>query len=453
MAVVQSTPLRTALRKLFPDAVLLGLARETGAVRRSRKIDIVALFWTVVLGFGVGRTRCLAAFRCTYQKLRGQELAPSSFFDRFTDGFARLLQRAAEQALRSTCATGAHLRGALAAFADVVVADATVVRLHDLLAHVYPGTRTNQNLAAVKLHLVHSVTGAGRGSVRLTGERVHDGKVLPVGPWVRGCLLLFDLGYFGYRLFARIHDNGGFIVTRLKARTNPKIVAVNRRHRGRAIDLVGCRLRDIDARLRRDVLDADVTVCFKRRTYAGRSRGDSLTLRLIALRHPATDELRYYLTNAPVDTLAAEDIAAVYAARWQVELLFAQLKSLFRLDQVASRKPQVVHALLWAAVLSLLAADQLRRVVLRRSRLDDASCPRQRWARLFARIAEDLLRLVLSPPRQVAHLNAPLLKLLRHEAPDPNRNRPGLLETIGLRRHRCQSNGPFNNANRSFESR
>lgn len=42
------------LTELFPAEWLLETAREVGCVRRIRKIDPVAFFWVLVLGFGTG---------------------------------------------------------------------------------------------------------------------------------------------------------------------------------------------------------------------------------------------------------------------------------------------------------------------------------------------------------------------------------------------------------------
>ena len=38
--------------------------------------------------------------------------------------------------------------------------DSTVMRLHDLLEKAFPACRTNHTLAALKMHVVLSVTGA-----------------------------------------------------------------------------------------------------------------------------------------------------------------------------------------------------------------------------------------------------------------------------------------------------
>jgi hypothetical protein len=201
MAGIPSIDVRGTLRKLFCDAWLRRLAYACGMVRRRRKVDPVALFWTLVLGFGAGQERTLAGLRRSYVRATGTRLEESSFYDRFTPGLVQMLKQALGHALTATGPCAQSLRGALAGFAPfatsgVLLADATVVRLHPLLARVYPATRTNHTRAAVKLHALMSVTGAGRQSLRFTAERRHEVRGLKVGPWVAGRLLLFDLGYF-----------------------------------------------------------------------------------------------------------------------------------------------------------------------------------------------------------------------------------------------------------------
>ena len=60
MARKKSTSIRRELGKLIPKKRLAALAEESGAVTRHRKVDIVPLFWTLVLGFGAAKERTLA---------------------------------------------------------------------------------------------------------------------------------------------------------------------------------------------------------------------------------------------------------------------------------------------------------------------------------------------------------------------------------------------------------
>jgi putative transposase len=155
----------------------------------------------------------------------------------------------------------------------------------------------------------------GEHSIKVTAERAHDGPVFLVGPWVPDHLLMFDLGYFRYRLFACIGRNGGYFLTRLKSNADPRIVAVNRAHRGRAIPLVGERLRDIIARMQHRVLDVEVEVRFPRRRYGGRVHRDTQRLRVVGLSNRETGQYHLYVNNVPPEKAAAEDIGVVYSLR------------------------------------------------------------------------------------------------------------------------------------------
>ena len=267
--------IRETLTTLLPKAEIERLAHESGAVRRRRKVDASAMLWSVLLGFGTGRERTLAGVRRTYERVTGKSLVPSSFYDRFTEELARMFRAVLSELMGKLATSDVRYGGVLKGFRDVLVADATVVKLHRLLARRFPGTRKNSSPAAAKLHLVMSVSGGGAHKVKVTGERANDHRTLRMGPWIRGRLLLFDLGYFHYQLFDCIDRNGGYFITRLAANADPRIVAIHRQWRGRAIELEGKRLSEVASRLRRDILDVEVEVAFQRRVYAGIRRTDS----------------------------------------------------------------------------------------------------------------------------------------------------------------------------------
>jgi IS4 transposase len=279
-----------------------------------------------------------------------------------------------------------------------------------------------------------SVAGASRQSVRLTAERRSDGQVLVVGPWVRGRLLLFDLGYYAFSLFERIERHGGYFVSRLKQGANPRIVGVNRG----TPTVVGERLQDVLPTLRREVLDATVEVEVPHRPYRGRRRTVRKRLRLVGVKDAASGAYHCYLTNIAPEDLAPEHIAQCYALRWEVELLFRELKTHYRLEDLPSRKPEVVKALVYAAALTLLVSRRLlhalRQALGRRAERLKA----HRWAAILADVAADLLLLLLNPPRETRALQIKLNRLLLHEAPDPNATRPSLLQAVeaGIHRYR-----------------
>ena len=430
-----SIPLRSSLRKLFPASLLREWSVQTGAVQRHRKVGIEALFWTVVLGFGTGRQRSIAGLRRAFEKATGRTLAPSSFYKRFRPEFTALLKLAVGRAVDSALTTSRRLEGPLSGFRDLVLADATVLRLHSLLEHRWPATRTNHTRAAAKLHVVLSVRGASCQAVKITSERAADGRVLRIGPWVSGRLLLFDLGYFRYQLFSCITRNGGFFLSRLKSNANPTIVAINRTHRGRAVDVVGQPLQDVLDRLQRDVLDVMVRVHFRRRRYRGQQSGAEQILRVVGVRDPRTGQRRLYVTNVAPEALRAEDVQAVYAARWEVELLFREWKQHYRLDELPSRKPEIVEALLYASILTLVVSRRLGELVRQRLGKRRDRLRAHRWAKIFEAVAQDLLLVVLRRPRDTVVIRGILQRFLLRESIDPNANRRSLIQAVEAREH------------------
>jgi putative transposase len=309
----RSSDIRRELRKVIPESLANELARETGAVKRQRRVRIYELVWVLVLGFAIGRKRTLASLRRRYERATGQTIEESSFYKRFSPGLAKMLKRLLARAFEECLGVGRSLEGPLAAFRDVILTDSTVIRLHDLLEKRFPACRTNHTKAALKAHTVMSVRGVGGQSVKITAEREHDGPLFRVGSWVRDHLLMFDLGYFRYQLFACIGRNGGYFLTRLKGNADPTIVAVNRVHRGRAISLVGQRLRDVVPRMQRQVLDVEVEVGFPRRRYGGRVHRDTQRLRVVGLLNRETGQYHLHVTNVPPEKLAAEDVGATYS--------------------------------------------------------------------------------------------------------------------------------------------
>jgi len=335
-----------------------------------------------------------------------------------------------EALIRRQSAVPSKAAGLLAPFADVVLADGSVIKLHRLLAGRYPGTRTNSSPAAAKLHRVMSVMGKGVQRVKLTGERGSERRALRVGPWVRDRLLIFDLGYFKYQLFDCIDRNGGYFLTRLSGTANPRIVAVHRRWRGRAIALEGKRLKEIAGTLRREELDVEVEVSFKRRVYRGRRRMACRRFRLVVVREAESGTYRFYLTDIAPETLDAHAIAQVYAARWQVELAFREMKSHYRLEQMPSRKAAAVEALVLTSLITMMISKQLLEAVRERLKDKDGRLREERWASLLSSVAADVLDVVLLPARVANELARRLEPMLLYEAIDPNAKRKSLLQQV-----------------------
>jgi IS4 transposase len=411
--------IRRAMASVLAPRRIRTLARELGVVRRRRKVDIVALVSALVLGFSAGNRRTLAGLRRAYERATRTTLVPSAFYDRFTAPLVRLLKRLVEQALKEAETRRPRLLLAFDSFRQVLAADGSVVRLHEALAGSYPSIWTNHMPASAKLHVVMNVVGRGPSSVQITHGSRHDLRLLHPGKWMRDKLLIFDLGYFQGLLFRAIGANGGFFLGRLKQHVNPKIVASSRPEHER---FVGRQLLDVLPRLSRDTIDFETSMNY--RILRGRRRGYyQVPVRVVGVWNAETKRHHLYVTNVPRLRLAADHIAGVYAARWEVELLFRELKTHYRIDDLRSCSRHVTEALLYASLLTLLLSRRLYRLLTPEPHRFPQKHPLDRWAGLFASLAHDFLELLVGPASLRSALASRLRRFLFHEARDPNRHR------------------------------
>jgi IS4 transposase len=414
------------LTSLFPSRMIDDLAREREVVVRERKLDVRILVWTVIVGLAVGgEARSIVAYRRTYNGATGQNLVASSFYDRFTKQLERFLRDLLDHALEEV-AVPHTIAPVFEQFRDVVVADATVVRLHRFLS-AFPAT--HPDVSGIKLYLVHSVTAQSVIARAITDERTHESTLFKTGSWMRGRLFLLDLGFFKYRRFALIDENDGFFVSKLKRSANPEIVRELREWRGRAIPLEGANVFDVVGDLCREQIDVEVEVRFQRREYNERRSWDSKRFRVVGVRdEDADDGYRLYITNLPSGKFSPEDVSTLYRARWVVELLFRELKSQYGLGRFQTGKEHIVRIQVTAALLTLVVSRAILRLFVDHAQEQGDECvfPTERWATTFRLYAQQVLaEIVVS-----FEYDPNLPNTWYQEAKQPSPSRQTLLEEV-----------------------
>jgi IS4 transposase len=417
---------RTLLTSVFPSEFIDDRARECGVVERNRDIDIRMLVWTLAVGFAVGgETRSIAEYRRAYNAATNQSIVASSFYDRFTEELEELLSTLLEHALEQV-AVPHHVSPEFDRFRDVIAADATIFRLQQLLSEFQA---THHDASGVMLYLVHNVTDQSVISSEITDETTHESTLFETGSWLRGRLFLLDLGFFKYRRFALIDENDGFFLSRLKKSANPLITASPETLRGNSIDIEGKQVFDIVGDLHRKYIDVDVVVSFKRREYDDQRSTDTKQFRVVGVLDPDTDDYHLYMTNLPRKEFSPEQIATLYRARWEVELLFRELKSRYGLEKFDTSKPHIVKIQITAALLTLVVSRAILRVLVDHAekRGEDATFPTERWATTFRSYAQlilmELADLYGFPPPNIP-------ELLYQEAKQPAPGRKTLLEEV-----------------------
>ena len=423
MARPKSIDIAGELNNVLSVRWLRRTARELGMVVRQRKVDAASFVYSLIFGVSVGSGRSLASLRRFFMLSTDTVLAPSSFYKRFTEETVAVLHAALDHVLEEVRSTRTDAQEVLGAFKDLLATDGTVLRLHDLLAKRWRASRTNHTQAAARLHLVMSVIGHGARRVALTGERASERDILKVGPWIRGHLLLMDLGYYSFGLFDRIDRHGGFFLSRLKSNANLRIIQDNRPSSSpSAVELTGQMLASIRHGLGRAVVDVMVEVKVPRgRKIRGRQRRKARQFRMVGIRHDATRSYHWYITNIPLQWVDGEQMGTLYAMRWEVELIFRELKSQLGLGELSSSNPHVVESLICAAVIGLLQSRRLWQLLRARAR-GTIRISERRVTEMLRVFALEVVTAMLRCQDRV-RLRRRWHRLLWAESCDPNRTR------------------------------
>ncbi len=335
-------------RAILKPGEIAELARDAGFGEREGKLTPRRLFLGLTLGFGSGPKRTIAGLSQFIGHVGGVPSTRQALHKRLSepeaaDFFRRCLARLSH---RSATLIREPLPGKLSTYEDCKLLDSTTIALADRLAERFPACRTNVRKAALKLHTRMSLALKQAEEVGISADRVHDRKGVTIGPWVRGQLLFFDLGYFDYKLLADIVAEGGAFCSRLKTTSNGTIVSVREGcapgEEGRALN---------GAAFRGEVVDLDVLFGEGSKT---------ILARVVGLWNPETKDYHWYVTSLAPKDFSPQEVGQSYRLRWQIELLFKEWKSLLRLAQLPSGKEEIVLCLIYAT----LCAAALSRLVL-----------------------------------------------------------------------------------------
>lgn len=188
---------------------------------------------------------------------------------------------------------------------------------------------------------------------------------VPVEP---GDILLGDRGYCHREGVAHVLEHGGDVVVRLNANSFPLLDA-----QGKPLDLLAA-MRSIEGhaprewavRFRANDKEYAARLCAVRKSAgaaqlakerllkAARKKGKTVQEQTLELA-----EYIFVLATPGLDDLTAEQALELYRVRWQVELGFKRLKSLFDAGSAPNRDPEAVRSWIYAKLLAVLLIERL----------------------------------------------------------------------------------------------
>jgi IS4 transposase len=369
---------------LIGDCILL-----TNSDFQSRNAKITR-FWTRFT---------IAGLKRLYEIEANISISDSSWYDRFTPELVEFLHQCVIHGIEELAKEpGRKLSKKLENFKDVIIQDSTIVRLHSSLANKFPAARSRTIAAGLKVGVMVSAVANGPKTIALYSEKTAEIKTLRIGPWIKDRILLVDLGFYKNQMFARVEENGGYFVSRIKKNMDPIVVSIEEGiPKTRCKEFMGKPISECLQQLSGKDVDAVVKIAFKRRKYKGKQKKDEMLVRLVAVYNDEDEKHNKYITNIQKDVLNAKDIAKLYGARWDIELLFKELKSRYALDVLETKNVQIIEAFIWTSMLTLIVSRRIYSLV-KNSTANPKKMARytqSRWSKIFAQKAADLLTVIL----------------------------------------------------------
>jgi hypothetical protein len=344
-----------ALKALLPDERLNFLGRAVAFIRRLREIQASLFVWSVVLSrFGSGRPAFEQA-RQWYKRLGGIEIWPRPFQMRFKSPRAvQLFERTFDDAVKRWRTPTPSRHPLARRFPDIAVIDSTLLQVSDDLRSVFKGARAAKS--SLKALLTISAFGLLPLHGRLVAGNQHDMKLFPeLDIFHVGTLLLFDKGFVAYERLASIASASLHFLCPMRLNGNARIVAIRRApkyvHTALRRSPEGVRLRDVLPAKKRIGKPWDLDVVLTSGNVKGR-RPIQTRSRLTIVPGPEQKQ-RPYLTSLSAAEWSPRALAELYRLRWQVELVFKELKQHLNLEALNSKDRHAVQVFAWASLLAL----------------------------------------------------------------------------------------------------
>lgn len=209
----------------------------------------------------------------------------------------------------------------------VYALDASVI---DLTLSLFPWAKFRKAKGAIKLHAMLDLRGNIPAFLTITDGKVHDVKAAPQVPIEPEGIYVVDRGYVDFSWLWSIHQRNAFFVSRLKKSIKWTRVVSH------SVD------KSLGLRCDQEILLSSDRL---KNLYP-------LRLRRVSFRDEIQDRTLVFLSNN--FTFPAATIAALYKARWEIELFFKWIKQNLRVKTFYGTSQNAVKTQIWIAMIVYL---------------------------------------------------------------------------------------------------
>lgn len=225
---------------------------------------------------------------------------------------------------------------------QIEIFDSTTISLFkDILKCVGRNPQNGKKKGGIKVHTVINVDETIPKLIWFTEARTHDHVLLKKLKMDSNTIYVFDKGYNDYKAFQRFSDNQTGFVTRIKDNAVYKTIESN----------------IIEEHIHSGVLeDQIIEVIVKNGNISS-----NLKLRKIRFYDRVLKREFEFITN--LFEMRADLVSAIYKLRWQIELLFKQLKQNFPLKYFLGDNENAIKIQIYCALIANLLMTVIQKML------------------------------------------------------------------------------------------
>lgn len=340
------------LKGLLGGCALKKIGDMSGFVIRQRVVTAERFIPSLLGSLGTRDVESIADLVRDFNHDHGTAVAYKPYYNKLdTPCFPRMMRVLFELMagawVMAALKPSAHSK--LAVFRDIIIQDGSSFALCDGLVDVFKGRFTTVSPAAVEIQATMSLFQDTLLRVALTPDAECERHHLPPATELVQKLILADRGYDSTSYVAAVAANHGDAIIRIRKCHDPVVVRIYREGR-RYRRFEGKRLSYVlKYAPKGKVLDADVAY----------DDGPDRRFRVVLAWHGEEKNWMRLLTTLRRDHMTASEVLRTYRLRWQIELLFKELKSYANLHRFVTTKSHIAEGLIWAS----LCAAMLKRFI------------------------------------------------------------------------------------------
>jgi hypothetical protein len=329
-------------------------------------------------------------------------------------------------------------------FRRVLLVDSSSWDVNERLRKVLPGSGGAASTANCKLQTVYDYKRSELEFLEVTAGTVPDNRYTEHLPGLlqKDDLLLVDQGYFKLQTLFDIDAKGAFFLTRFLVRTRVQEARTQTpldlfSHLSRLecpayeIDvLMGEGLKAPPVSCRLIALRVSEPIAHERRRRLKKEAQKKG--RAVSTQHLRMCTWTLLITNVPSQWLPVDMVRVLYTVRWQIELLFKQLKSILRIHQSDTGKENRLRCELYGKLIGAVLIHRIH--AAETTRLWKTTRREVSMDKLYKRVQErafTLLRLLLTSVLDaVAYLRKQLQRIIPACLKERQRSRLTTLECL-----------------------